>query len=252
MAGLNNVPLEQQWAYQELVRSAFEPGEVVTPLPGGLYRSVDVHRPNGNIDTVYEGQSLDLPSDALGMEKGKAVDLGDKDSTLSSSALWKVKGAAAAIKGFGQAYMASQGLKTQASLLESQAGMAEANAKIMDLGVDIAYRRRDAEIGNLTLRAGQIKAQQRVAFASRGIAIGVGSTAEVAASTQLQKEVDVLTAEMNGLMSAWNYKRQAAMYRAQAAGARNAARIYRHSAPVVGGLYAGAAALSLASAFRGA
>jgi hypothetical protein len=61
----------------------------------------------------------------------------------------------------------------------------------------------------------------------------------------VQKEVDVLTAEMNGLMSAWNYKRQAAMFRAQAEGARNSAKIYRHAAPVVGGLYAGSALASL-------
>ena len=234
------VPLQMQWAYADLLKGVLDTTEpAAPPQPQSLTLGVNQGEPM----IQYPGESIKVPA---ADSSASAKTDGGLDGMQTA------KGIGAAIKGFGQAYVASQGLKAQASLMESQAAMADVNAKIMDLGVDIAYRKRDAEIGNLTLRAGQIKAQQRVAFASRGVALGVGSTAEVAASTELQKEVDVLTAEMNGLMSAWNYKRQAALFRAQAAGARNAAKIYRHAAPVVGGLYGGAAALSLASAFGGA
>lgn len=242
MAPPGYLPLQQQWAYAELIQSSHRPGDLVTPISPYFETESAYRQPDEVIETQYPGETIELPKDA---SMDKATALGGGNEGPSAATLWKAKGIAAAIKGLGQSYVASMGLKTQASLLESQAAMADVNAKLMDLGVDVAYRKRDAEIGNLTLRAGQIKAQQRVAFASRGVALGVGSTAEVAASTELQKEVDVLTAEMNGLMSAWNYKRQAAMFRAQAEGARNSAKIYRHAAPVVGGLYAGSALASL-------
>ena len=236
------VPLQMQWAYADLLKGVLDTTEpAASPQPQSLTLGVNQGAPM----IQYPGESIKVPvstgADATGGNGGEGGGLTSVQAGLIGSG----------IKMLGQAYTAWTGLKTQAALSEAQAGMADVNAKIMELGVDIAYRRRDAEIGNLTLRAGQIKAQQRVAFASRGVALGVGSTAEVAASTELQKEVDVLTAEMNGLMSAWNYKRQAAMFRAQAAGARNAAKIYRHAAPVVGGLYAGSALASLVGGAMG-
>lgn len=233
------VPLQMQWAYADLLKGVLDTTEpAVPPQPQSLTLTVNQGEPM----IRYPGESVKVPASS------GADAAGDKGGGLTSVQAGMI---GSGIRMLGQAYTAWNGLKTQASLSEAQADMAEANAKIMDLGVDIAYRKRDAEIGNLTLRAGQIKAQQRVAFASRGVALGVGSTAEVAASTELQKEVDVLTAEMNGLMSAWNYKRQAAMFRAQAEGARNSAKIYRHAAPVVGGLYAGSALASLIGGVMG-
>lgn len=227
------IPLESQWSVgsNPMLDSIYGMDEQVAP------QSLTMGVNEGTPMVKYPGESTKIP---VPQSTGGEDKTPDGDSSAVKASL-----ISSGIKMLGQAYTAYTGLKTQAGVAEAQAGIAEANAKIMELGVDIAYRQRDAEIGNLTLRAGKIKAAQRVAFASRGIALGVGSTAEVAASTELQKEVDVLTSEMNGLMSAWNYKRQAAAYRAQAAGARNAAKIYRKAAPVVGGLYGGAAVASL-------
>lgn len=146
--------------------------------------------------------------------------------------------------GIGKAYEVYSDLKTKGKVAAISADIAEANAKLMDLGVNAAYRQRDAIVANLTARAGQIKAQQRAVFAARGVALGVGSTAEVAASTEIQKEEDKLVAEMNGLMSAWNYRRQGIMYRAKAEGLRYAAKTYSQAAPFAGALKLGSALTS--------
>lgn len=120
----------------------------------------------------------------------------------------------------GGSYGAYVMAKAAADSLLSAAAATEDNARLMQLGVEQSYRAGEYQIAHLTMRAAEIKAQQRTAYAANGVAVGVGSAAEVAASTDLQKEVDKYTAQMNALQGAWNYRRKKIMGYAQAKGQR--------------------------------
>lgn len=111
-------------------------------------------------------------------------------------------------KAVGDTYATYRKGKTQRFILRQKARVSDANAKLMQLGVEQANRAGEAEIAALTMKAAQVKADQRTAFAANGIAVdGTGSTAEAYATTDLNKEVDRLTAESNALANAWGYKR---------------------------------------------
>ena len=104
------------------------------------------------------------------------------------------------------AYSLGKSLKYQ---LETQAKIDKINARIQQMGAETAYRRGEAEVARITMRAGQIKAKQNVAYAANGVATGYGSAAAAKASTSLMKELDVHTANMNALAAAWGYQQEA-------------------------------------------
>lgn len=115
----------------------------------------------------------------------------------------------------GGMYSAWKGGKTFKYVMQKQAEISEANRQMAQLSAESAMRQGEAQVAQLTYRAGQIKAKQRTAFASGGVVLGDGSTAEVAASTDIMKEMDKKTAEMNALSAAWGYKQQALQASAQ-------------------------------------
>lgn len=86
----------------------------------------------------------------------------------------------------------------------------EVNAKISQLAAESALESGNKDIAILTLKAGQVKGAQRAALAANGVDIGEGSAAEVAASTEILKEIDVQQIKSNAIASAWGYKTQAA------------------------------------------
>ena len=133
----------------------------------------------------------------------------------------------------------------KASALRSQAAVSEANARVMQFGVEQAFRAGEAQVAAIGLKQAETKAAQRNAFAANGVAVGVGSTAEVMASTDLQAAVDKMTAKQNALAQAWGYRRQRMMSIAQAEGQRVMASATSRAGRV--GMYAG-----LASAAMGA
>lgn len=104
------------------------------------------------------------------------------------------------------AYSLGKSLKYQ---LETQAKIDKINARIQQMGAETAYRRGEAEVARITMRAGQVKAKQNVAYAANGVATGYGSAAEAKASTSIMKELDVHTANMNALAAAWGYQQEA-------------------------------------------
>lgn len=109
----------------------------------------------------------------------------------------------------GGMYAGWKGGKTASYVASRQAEIAEENRKMAQLSAETAMRQGEAAVAQITYRAGQVKAKQRAAFAANGIALGTGSTAEVAASADVMKEIDKRTAEMNALSAAWGYKSQA-------------------------------------------
>lgn len=112
---------------------------------------------------------------------------------------------------------------TQKRSLQSQAAIAEINANIADMGAESALLQGNSEIAKLTMQVGQLKSRQRVSMAANGIDLGVGNAAEIAASTDLMKEVDVDTIRSNAARNAWGYRTQASNLRTEAASNRAAA-----------------------------
>ncbi len=99
--------------------------------------------------------------------------------------------------------------RTNKFVAKMQAKIAEQNRQMAQMAAESAFRQGEAQIASLTYQAGQVKAQQRAAFGANGVRIGVGSTAEVTASTDTMKRLDVLNVRMSALNSAWGYKQEA-------------------------------------------
>lgn len=121
---------------------------------------------------------------------------------------------------FGSYY----GAATQKANLYGQAAVAESNARIAELQAQDELAKGQNQIGKLTLAAGQMKSSQRASMAANGVDLGVGNAAEVQASTDLMKEVDMQTAELNAIKGAWGYRAQKANFENEAYAARASAK----------------------------
>ena len=102
------------------------------------------------------------------------------------------------------------------AIAQSQANIARINAQMMERQYESTLRSSERAITQKTMAAGQAKASQRAALAANGIAVGEGSAAELQASTDIVKEMDVNQIKANALSQAWGYKTQAVNYESQA------------------------------------
>ncbi len=169
-----------------------EPVNLGTAL-GGATTTVDVS-PTGGGQTILGGTQA--PS---GLQQG-----------LGGASIGLAIGQA-----IGGMYAAWRGGKTLDYVAKQKAAIAEENRQMAQLSAESAYLQGQAQVAQLTYRAGQIKAKQRTAFAANGVVLGEGSSAETMASTDLMKEIDKRTAQMNAMSAAWGYKQQAIQASAQ-------------------------------------
>lgn len=107
-------------------------------------------------------------------------------------------------------------LETESSTAMFQSGISAMNARNAENTAQYILQSGQKEIAKLTLRAGKIKGAQTASMAARGLALGEGSTAEVAATTDFMKETDALTINANTVRSAAAQRIQAANFEAQA------------------------------------
>ena len=98
--------------------------------------------------------------------------------------------------------------KNQKIQLEGQARLDEINARIAELGAQQELLRGEKEVGQISMQAGRLKSAQRVALAANGVDLGEGNAAELQASTDLMKEIDMNTVQANAIRSAWGYRTQ--------------------------------------------
>lgn len=163
----------------------------------------------------------------LGEAPTTPADTGSDDSGFGWGNLALGLAAGSAIlEGFGS-YSASM---QKAGQLDLQSSNAAASAKMAELGAQQALYAGESQIAQITRRAGQLKARQRAGYAASGVAVGVGNSAEVMASTDVMKEIDAKTAKINALQAAWGYRRQAMMLDAQSKAADIMADANRSSA----------------------
>lgn len=122
----------------------------------------------------------------------------------------------AASSAIGSYYSAA----TQKINLQSQANLADINAKIAELGAQSALLQGQQQVGALTLNAGRLKSRQRAALAANGVSLSEGNAVEIQASTDIMKTIDANTLEANAVRSAWGMRTQATNYQNEALSAR--------------------------------
>lgn len=115
------------------------------------------------------------------------------------------------------------GAKAQKNNLKFQADMAETSAKISELQAQKALAQGSDRVAIRTMQAGKMKSAQKAALAANGVVTNEGSAAELQASEDALKEVDVNAIQSQAIDQAWGYRTQALNSRSQAAMARASA-----------------------------
>lgn len=106
----------------------------------------------------------------------------------------------------GSVYSAWSMGKSLRYQLKTQEEIAKINVRVAQLGKESALQSGETQTAQISHRAGQLIAKQRVANAANGVKGGVGSAAEVETSARIMKEIDKLTVEENALAAAWGHK----------------------------------------------
>tara|TARA_R100001440_G_scaffold38741_1_gene58384 strand:+ start:324 stop:896 length:573 start_codon:yes stop_codon:yes gene_type:complete len=88
-------------------------------------------------------------------------------------------------------------LESQGLNYELQSNLADLNADMLTLEAQQVARAYNRQIMTKTLQDGLKKGTARASFAARGIQMGVGSTANVFATSAIMKEIDKLTMNSN-------------------------------------------------------
>jgi hypothetical protein len=110
-----------------------------------------------------------------------------------------------AVTGAIGSYYAAQNQKaqldSQASSMRFQSEISQLNAAQAEFTAQQILRAGQQKQGQIGLRAGKIKSSQRASMAARGIDLGVGSAVETIATTDLMKEIDMLTVNADTVRS---------------------------------------------------
>lgn len=110
--------------------------------------------------------------------------------------------------------------------LGAQAAAADANARMAEISAQTELHDGQRRVAASTAQYGQLKSRQRAALGANGVALDVGSTAEVQQSTDVVRGLDQSQLEVNAMRAAFGQRTQAANFRSQASMARaNAAGI---------------------------
>jgi hypothetical protein len=121
-----------------------------------------------------------------------------------------------AVTGAIGSYYAAQSQKaqldSQASSMRFQSDISELNAAQAEFTAQQIMRAGQQRQGQIGLRAGKIKSSQRASMAARGIDLGVGSAVETIATTDLMKEIDMLTVNADTVRSAESARQQRQNY----------------------------------------
>lgn len=137
-------------------------------------------------------------------------------STLAFAALAAGKAASNFSAERSAAKASQQAGDAQASLLETNATLADNQA------TDAVQRGRESS-NRVTRDLRTLEGSQRAAFASQGVDLGAGgSVNDVIGNDQALGALDRLTLQNNAAREAWGFNTQAASYRSQAGYARSA------------------------------
>ena len=152
--------------------------------------------PKGGVNYA-DGSSYNPPATSTVVEENPLGDL------ATANAVGTI------ITAIGDAYVSYENAKTAKVVAEYQAQIQANNARMAELSALSALNQSQWKIAAITMRAGKVKSGQKVAMAANGIKVGVGSSAELLASTDIMKRIDVNTEYANGYRAAWGYRSNA-------------------------------------------
>lgn len=98
--------------------------------------------------------------------------------------------------------------KTSKLALESQARIADVNARLAELSAQTTLLQGQREEQNARLKTGALKSAQRVGLAANGLDLGSATAANVLTTTDVMGEVDANTIAANAVRAAWGYRTQ--------------------------------------------
>lgn len=120
--------------------------------------------------------------------------------------------------------------KSQALSLGYQADIASINSRSAEYSAQSTLEAGKSQIANMTMAAGQQKASTTATMAAHGVRLGVGSTADISASQDIVKAVNMYTIDANATRAAaqdrtqaTNFSNQSLMDRTSAANASRSA-----------------------------
>jgi hypothetical protein len=127
------------------------------------------------------------------------------------------------------------GINAKSLLLDAEASdlnswVSQQNAAMSERGAEFELQKGNFEQGKLSLQAGQLKSTQRASMAANGVDLSEGNAAEVQASTDLMKDIDMSTIASNAVRSAFGYRQQAVNDNIQSLNAEMQAANYRTAA----------------------
>jgi hypothetical protein len=121
-------------------------------------------------------------------------------------------GVSSAIGSFYAAQTAQYQEKSQASGFAFQSDMAAINSSRAEMTAESIEEAGKNQVANYTMQEGQQKAGATASMAARGIALGQGSAADVAASMDVEKSLNVLAINSNTTRQAWAAREQGTNY----------------------------------------
>ena len=134
-------------------------------------------------------------------------------SAMTGAQALSIFGAVAGVLGgINTAYGAYASARSTKSALKYQAAISALNAEQAEKTAQSVLHAGEQAQSQVALRAGKVKASQKVSQAARGVQIGVGNAAEEIATTDLMKEADMLTINANATRQAWAARMQATNY----------------------------------------
>lgn len=139
-------------------------------------------------------------------------------------------GVMSAIGSYYQAENQKMQLKSQASAADFASRIASINARNAEADAQFAIEAGRREAALYSLRAAQQRAATTVSLGARGVQAGVGSAAEVQASNEIAKRLDLQAIDTNTLRQSQAIRRQAVNERQQALLGRASASNLRASA----------------------
>lgn len=106
-------------------------------------------------------------------------------------------------------YFTYQNAKNEKAILKCQAELYRIQAQSQRNAADDAMRAGNQQIAAITYQAGQQKAATRVSMAASGIQVGVGSSAEILASQDIARDMQVNQTYANAVTASFGYRRSA-------------------------------------------
>jgi len=168
---------------------------------------------------------------AAGRVGGGSADVAPYSSLATLGTITQIGGGVLGTIGAIGAAEAQRGaLQSQALSMEFENNISAINARAAERDAAAVLEAGRQETMFADLRAAAAKASDKVSFAARGVRVGAGSAAEVAASTEFARQLDRRTITLNSVRAANTAKLQAVNERVRGSVAAASARNLRASA----------------------